>query len=70
MNLRNVSWQTLSCKFGYYVQGIFMGSTDPNYINSVACSNMKRIIASGDDDNFLNLYNYPCISDNTKWKSY
>ncbi len=70
MEMRNVNWQTLSCKFGYYVQGIFMGSTDPNYINSVTCSNLKHLIVSGDDDNYLNVYNYPCISDNSNYKSY
>jgi hypothetical protein len=70
MELRNTNWHSLTCKFGYYVQGIFMGSTDPNYVNSVACSTSKKYIASGDDDNFLNIYNYPCTVDNPKWKSY
>ncbi len=70
MLMRNVQWATHSCKFGYYVQGIFMGSTDPYFINSVACSTMTKLIVSGDDDNFINIYNYPCISDNQKSKSY
>jgi len=70
MIVRNLNWASFTCKFGYYVQGIFMGATDPNFINTVACSNFKKTIVTGDDDNFINILNYPCISDNPKYKSY
>lgn len=68
--IRDVNWSTLTCKFGYYVQGIFLGSTDPNYINTVACNKSKSYLISGDDDKLLNLYNYPVISESAKCKSY
>ena len=64
INSRNLNWSTITCKFGFYVQGVFLGSTDPNFINCVARGNLNRIMASGDDDKFINIYNYPCISDN------
>ncbi len=67
---RSLKWYTHTCKFGYAVQGIFNGSTDPNYINSVSVSNSKTMIASGDDDNLLNIYNYPCLRDNPEMKRY
>jgi hypothetical protein len=70
METRSLKWNNHTCKFGYCVQGIFKGCTDPNYINSVSISNSKTIIASGDDDNFLNIYNYPCIRDNPEVKKY
>ena len=57
MNTRSIKWGTHTCKFGYTVQGIFNGSTDPNYINSVCSSHSKSLVVSGDDDNFLNIYN-------------
>jgi hypothetical protein len=47
-----------------------MGSTDSGFINCVARSNNKKLVASGDDDRYVNLYNYPCLSDNPKVKSY
>ncbi len=70
MEMRNINWETLSCKFGYYVQGIFMGSTDPDYVNSVACSNSHNLLVSGDDESLVNIHNFPCISDNAGCKSY
>jgi WD40 repeat protein len=47
-----------------------MGSTDSNFIQTVVRSNNKKLVASGDDDRFVNIYNYPCLSDNQKVKSY
>lgn len=67
---RNIEWYTITCKFGFYVQGIFLGSTDPNYINTVSRSKSKKYIISGDDDKLLNIYNFPVISDSSKCKSY
>ena len=68
--MRGVKWNEITCKFGYTIQGIFMGSTDPNFINTVALSNNKKLIASGDDDKCLNLYRYPCYKDNPETKRY
>lgn len=41
-----------------------MGSTNPRFIHSVCRSNNRKYIASGCEDGNLNIYHYPCISDN------
>ena len=69
-NLRNASWKANTCKFSYTMQGIFQGSTNPNYISAVCKANNKNLLAAGDDDYLLNLCNYPCITDNPKLKKY
>lgn len=70
LTIRNVEWSQITCKFGYTVQGVYMGSTDPEFITTVCKANHKKLILSGDDDLLLNLYNYPTISENPKVKSY
>ena len=69
-NLINTTWKTNTCKFSYTMQGIFQGSTNPNYISAVCKANNKNILVAGDDDYLLNLCNYPCISENPKLKKY
>ena len=69
-NLRKASWKTNKCKFSYTMQGIFQGSTNPNYISVVCKANNKNLLAAGDDDFLLNLGNYPCITENPKLKKY
>ena len=69
-NLRNVEWPNFTCKFGYTVQGVYMGLTDPDFIKCVCKAHTKNIIVSGDDQMNINLYNYPTISENPKVKSY
>ncbi|MCQ2820381.1 MAG: hypothetical protein MJ252_24210 [archaeon] len=68
--IEKMDFPSVTCKFGYTVQGVYMGSTDPNFISSVCKAHSKKLVFSGDDDKFLNLYNYPCISDNQKVKSF
>jgi len=69
-DLRKASWKTNKCKFSYTMQGIFQGSTNPNYISVVCKANNKNLLAAGDDDFLLNLGNYPCITENPKLKKY
>ena len=69
-NLRKASWKTNKCKFSYTMQGIFQGSTNPDYISVVCKAHNKNLFAAGDDDYLLNLCNYPCITDNPKIKKY
>ena len=70
INLRAASWKTNTCKFSYTMQGIFQGSTNPNYISAVCKAHNKNLLAAGDDDYLLNLCNYPCITENPKLKKY
>jgi WD40 repeat protein len=69
-NLRKATWKTNKCKFSYTMQGIFQGSTNPNYISVVCKANNKNLLAAGDDDFLLYLGNYPCITENPKLKKY
>ena len=69
-DLRKASWKNNKCKFSYTMQGIFQGSTNPNYISVVCKANNKNLLAAGDDDFLLNLGNYPCITENPKLKKY
>ena len=68
--VKNADWPTLTCKFGFTVQGIYLGSTDPDYINSVGRANALNLICSGRFDFKLNLMNYPTIQDAPKYYSY
>lgn len=63
-------WPDITCKFGYNVQGIFGGSSDPDFITSCGKGKHENIIASGDEDLNLNLCNYPVLTDNCKVKKY
>jgi WD40 repeat protein len=69
-NLINSTWKTNTCKFSYTMQGIFQGSTNPNYISAVCKANNKNLLVAGNDDYYLNLCNYPCITENPKLKKY
>ena len=68
--VKNADWSTLTCKFGFTVQGIYLGSTDPDYINSVGRANALNLICAGRFDFKLNLMNYPTIQDAPKFFSY
>jgi WD40 repeat protein len=68
--INNVEWPQITCKFGYNVQGVYLGSTDPDYISSVSKAHSKKLILSGNDDYLLNLTNYPAIQESAKFKSY
>ncbi len=68
--LKKLSWATHNCKYGYQIQGIFRGLNNDSLIRSVERSNNNMFIAVGRDENSLDIFNYPCISDSHKFKSY
>ena len=70
LEVNSVEWPRITCKFGYTVQGVYMGSTDPDFVSCVCKANSKKIILSGDDDHLLNLYNYPTVCENPKVKRF
>ena len=65
-----VEWPKITCKFNYTVQGVFQGSTNPDFINCVSKANTKKLICAGDEHYLLHLCNYPCVDDNPKKKKY
>eukprot|EP00823_Brevimastigomonas_motovehiculus_P003572 TRINITY_DN2198_c0_g1_i1.p1 TRINITY_DN2198_c0_g1~~TRINITY_DN2198_c0_g1_i1.p1 ORF type:complete len:729 (+),score=199.58 TRINITY_DN2198_c0_g1_i1:69-2255(+) len=64
--VRDVKWATQTCLFGWPVQGIFGKNADLTDVNTVAASPDKKLLATGDDYGFVNLYRYPCLEGNQK----
>eukprot|EP01062_Namystynia_karyoxenos_P060406 TRINITY_DN5197_c0_g3_i1.p1 TRINITY_DN5197_c0_g3~~TRINITY_DN5197_c0_g3_i1.p1 ORF type:complete len:1541 (+),score=478.33 TRINITY_DN5197_c0_g3_i1:73-4623(+) len=61
-SVRDVSWATQSCTFGWSVQGIWGGEMDGSDINSAARSTTgPPLLATGNDKETLRLYRYPCV---------
>jgi len=69
-HMQSVEWPKITCKFNYTVQGVFQGSTNPDYISCVSKANTKKLLCAGDEHYLLHLCNYPCVSDNPKKKKY
>ena len=69
-NMQSTEWPKITCKFNYTVQGVFQGSTNPDFISVVSKANTKKLICAGDENYLLHLCNYPCVSDNPKKKKY
>ena len=69
-NMISVEWPKITCKFNYTVQGVFQGSTNPDFISTVSKANTKKLLCAGDEHYLLHLCNYPCVSDNPKKKKY
>ena len=68
--MQSVEWPKITCKFNYTIQGVFQGSTNPDYISCVSKANTKKLLCAGDEHYLLHLCNYPCVSDNPKKKKY
>ena len=66
----NIDWNDITVKFCFTVQGVFVGSTDPEFISCVSKAHNKKILCSGNDTFMINLFNYPVIDDNSKFKGY
>jgi len=58
--LKDVQWSTCTCTLSWYVQGMWPEVTDGTHYNS--CDSSLDLLASGDDQGNLNLFNFPCIT--------
>lgn len=69
-NIRNEPWHTLSCVFGWSVQGIWKDDlTQGTEINIVDRSSSKffkeyEAIATAEDNCLARVYKYPCVQTN------
>lgn len=77
---RDVDWSTWSCVLGWPVQGIWLENADGSDVNAVDRSDVQFstegqdandqrspvYLAVGGDDGKLRVYNYPCLSKNSK----
>ena len=60
-SLADVEWATHSCPLGWGVQGIFSKFMDGTDVNACARSPDMTMLAVGNDNYAIELYNYPCI---------
>jgi len=59
-NTKDKDWATQSCKIGWSVQGIYPPGVAKTHVNNVAKSRDGKLVATGDDWGFVNIYNFPC----------
>ena len=78
--LRDERWSSWTCNLGWPVQGIYPKCTDGTFINSVDRSNLSvnrtifkddnrspYLLAAGNDNGKVALYNYPCTIKSSKF---
>lgn len=64
-----VDWATWTCKIGWAAQGVNPG-IDGTEINTVARSNNKTLMASGEDSQLVKLFAFPVYQPKAPCKSY
>jgi microtubule-associated protein-like 6 len=65
--VKDVAWNTWTCKFGFPVQGIWPG-VDYTDVNAVARSHSARVLATAEDSGLVKLFQYPCTQPKAAWK--
>lgn len=71
--MKDVWWATLSCPFGWPVQGIWPIEPDGTEVNAVARSHSWEqvpVLATVDNFGRLRMYNYPCVVPGASDKCY
>jgi WD40 repeat protein len=66
---RNVVWSTWTSKYGFPVQGIIQGN-DPMEVNTVVRSQNQKLLATGDDFYYVNLFRYPSVAPKSGFKRF
>jgi WD40 repeat protein len=59
-NTKDMDWATQSCKVGWSVLGIYPPGVAKTHVNYAVKSRDGKLLATGDDWGFVNLYNFPC----------
>ena len=68
--LKNTQWATQTCKFGWYVNGIFRPGQEGFRIATVDRAFSKDVIATGEDTGKINLFRHPCNSEGNAFVSF
>ena len=68
--LKNTQWASQSCKFGWFVNGIFRPGQEGFRINTVDRAPSRDVIATGEDTGKINLFRYPCNSEGNSFTSF
>ena len=66
---KDIVWSTHNWKLAWDSQGIFPYGTTPDFIDCCAINTVDGVIASGDDNGRVNIYNYPCYEETNKYRS-
>jgi len=59
-NTVGIKWATSTNKYGWAVAGIFPAGVDGTHINGVCASKDETLIATGDDNGYVNIFRNPC----------
>ncbi|CAD8171847.1 unnamed protein product [Paramecium pentaurelia] len=57
--VKELDWYTWTCLFGFNVQGIY--KKDEYSVTAVCVDNQKQILATGEYNGIINLYQYPAV---------
>lgn len=68
--VRDVKWDTFTCKLGWPVQGVWPAFADGSDVNCVDRSPDGAYLVSGDDFSHVKLFRYPCTREKSKFKAY
>jgi WD40 repeat protein len=66
-SVKDVVWNTWTCKFGFPVQGIWPG-VDYTEVNAVARSHSAHVLATAEDSGKVKLFRYPCTQPSSAFK--
>jgi len=66
---KDIEWATWTSKIGWPVQGIFKG-VDYTDTNTCHRANNQKVLVTGDDDGYVNLFKYPSVVERSKYKAY
>ncbi len=53
-------WDTITCKLGWEVNGVFPQGADGTDVNAVDVIKDRKIVVVGDDFGTVCLYKFPC----------
>jgi len=68
--LKDISWATQTCIFGWPVQGVFAPNMDGTDVNYCSRNASKTLLVTGDDFGQVNLFRYPCAKQGNKSKPF
>lgn len=68
--LKDVTWDSWTCKMGWPVQGIWQKGMDGSDINAACRSNSGHLLATADDSGKIHLFRYPVIEEGAGFLSY
>jgi hypothetical protein len=66
----DTAWATQNCILGFPIMGIWPPHADGSDVNAVDVLPGKGLVATGDDQGYVNLFNYPCVARHAPRRDY